>query len=345
MKREKTTSLDQYWELWQAVVGGKRVPDVQTVQQLLYAMERELLLDGVSPLFGAAVKKYPAKKNIFRWRRRYVPGSFSVRPIRNRLSAHDASVLVSCFAEYMTGKDASSQIKKALPYFCRSTSRRPAGKALVCIPDMLRQLDCEIPRRRRELLEPGAASEDRMQNVASAAGDVQDLKPETGESRSERVLRWQEEKKNYSADILDLQKKLQEINMQMKQVSEQTRRIDSFLTEDSVRKAHINLLELYNLIADIRDSQKIMAEETQNVELETSAYNLEMFLDMISDYLAGYGIRTISTEPGAAFNVTYHAVPRMMKVYDPKTLVVSRSVRNGFAWGEQVLQKEQVEVR
>jgi molecular chaperone GrpE (heat shock protein) len=164
-------------------------------------------------------------------------------------------------------------------------------------------------------------------------------------THAQRLQHSQEAQHTYSEGIYALQQTLQEINTQMKLVGEQTRELDTFVTEESVRKAHINLIELYNLIADTRDSQMERVHDTQNEDLKNSVFNLDVFLDMIAEYLADYGIVTISTEPNAAFNPTFHVVPQTMKNYNPQSLIVRRSVRKGFAWGEQVLQKERVETK
>lgn len=164
-------------------------------------------------------------------------------------------------------------------------------------------------------------------------------------TRAQRLQHSEEVQHTYSEGIYALQQTLQEINTQMKLVGEQTRKLDTFVTEESIRKAHINLIELYNLIADTRDSQMEQVHDTHNEELKNSVFNLDVFLDMIAEYLADYGIVTISTEPNAVFNPTFHVVPQTMKNYNPQSLVVRRSVRKGFAWGEQVLQKERVETK
>lgn len=164
-------------------------------------------------------------------------------------------------------------------------------------------------------------------------------------AHAQRLQHSREVQRTYSEGIYALQQTLQEINTQMKLVGEQTRKLDTFVTEESIRKAHINLIELYNLIADTRDSQMERVHDTRNEDLKNSVFNLDVFLDMIAEYLADYGIVTISTEPNSAFNATYHAVSQTMKDYNPQSLIVRRSVRKGFAWGEQVLQKERVETQ
>ena len=352
MEQKRKTSLCQYEEVRLAVASGKWKPNTQTLQQLLDMMEQELMIDGVSPLLSAAVTRYSAKNA----GRSYVPQSFVLTQVQSELSEADSFVLVSCLAWFMSGNAYKRWLGEMLPYFCGSVSHMPMEAFLNSLEYMLMVIDQKIPQRRSKVFTRAAQSGRKTGNTFAAAwtkvlghsrvkdDPTSDDQRDDIMSRLDRVSHWQEAQKKYSEDILELQKQLQEINMQMKQVGEKTRRIDGFLNQESIRKAHINLIELYNLIADTRDSQMKLAEETRNVHLENSVFNLGVFLDMISDYLDGYGIRTLSTQPGTAFNGAYHALPQHRMTADPKSLVVCGSIRNGFAWGEQVLQKEQVEV-
>lgn len=142
------------------------------------------------------------------------------------------------------------------------------------------------------------------------------------------------EQKQYSEGFDAIRQSLLEVNNKMKAMEEMVERA-------ATKKAYGYLLELYNLIADTRDSTIQMAAETGNRDLENLAYNMEVYLDMISEYLAGYGIRTISTACGESFHGRYHSVQEKMD-FEPRTAVVGQSLRDGFLWGEQVLQKERI---
>ncbi len=69
--------------------------------------------------------------------------------------------------------------------------------------------------------------------------------------------------------------------------------------------------------------------------------NLTAFMDMISEYLDEYGVRTICSESGTPFDGKYHEAEGG-GMFDPRRSVVGCSLRRGFCWGEQVLQKERI---
>ena len=118
---------------------------------------------------------------------------------------------------------------------------------------------------------------------------------------------------------------------------------DSF-SENITRKAYTQLIELYNLIADTKDSTFSLALQTNSQDLETAAYNMDVFLDMLAEYLADYGVQTIASSQGDAFSAKHHTLGKTDIQFDPRNARISRSLRNGFIWGEQVLQKERVEI-
>ena len=118
---------------------------------------------------------------------------------------------------------------------------------------------------------------------------------------------------------------------------------DSF-SESITRKAYTQLTELYNLIADTKCSTFSLALQTNSQDLENAAYNMDVFLDMLVEYLADYGIQTIVSFQGDAFSAKLHIVDNTDIQFDPRNARISRSLRNGFIWGDQVLQKERVEI-
>lgn len=121
------------------------------------------------------------------------------------------------------------------------------------------------------------------------------------------------------------------------------------LLEDSVsvgvtRKAYTQLIELYNLIADTKDSTFSLALQTNSQDLENAAYNMDVFLEMLVEYLADYGVQTIISFQGEAFSAKHHTLGKTEIQFDPRNARISCSLRNGFIWGEQVLQKERVKI-
>ena len=65
---------------------------------------------------------------------------------------------------------------------------------------------------------------------------------------------------------------------------------------------------------------------------------------MLAEYLADYGVQTIASSQGDAFSAKHHTLGKTDIQFDPRNARISRSLRNGFIWGEQVLQKERVEI-
>lgn len=126
--------------------------------------------------------------------------------------------------------------------------------------------------------------------------------------------------------------------------NESIKLLEDAVSENITRKAYTQLIELYNLVADTKDSTFSLALQTNSQDLENAAYNMDVFLDMLVEYLADYGVQTIASLQGDAFSAKHHILEKMGIQFDPRDARISRSLRNGFIWGEQVLQKERVEI-
>ena len=126
--------------------------------------------------------------------------------------------------------------------------------------------------------------------------------------------------------------------------NESIKALEDSVSENITRKAYTQLIELYNLIADTKDSTFSLALQTNSQDLENAAYNMDVFLDMLVEYLADYGVQTIASFQGDAFSAKHHTLEKTGIQFDPRNARISRSLRNGFIWGEQVLQKERVEI-
>lgn len=126
--------------------------------------------------------------------------------------------------------------------------------------------------------------------------------------------------------------------------NESIKLLEDSVSENITRKAYTQLIELYNLIADTKDSTFSLALRTNSQDLENAAYNMDVFLDMLVEYLADYGVQTIASFQGDAFSAKHHTLGKTGVQFDPRNARISRNLRNGFIWGEQVLQKERVEI-
>lgn len=126
--------------------------------------------------------------------------------------------------------------------------------------------------------------------------------------------------------------------------NESIKLLEDSVSESITRKAYTQLIELYNLVTDTKDSTFSLALQTNSQDLKNAAYNMDVFLDMLVEYLADYGVQTIASFQGDTFSAKHHTLGKTGVQFDPRNARISRSLRNGFIWGEQVLQKERVEI-
>lgn len=141
----------------------------------------------------------------------------------------------------------------------------------------------------------------------------------------------------------NVQSHLAEVRETLMQTNQALRGLEDLFTEHMTEKVSTQFLELYNLIADVKEQTFSECEKRADPELEKIACNMEVFQQMIEGYLEDYGVVTIKSEPGDPFRARYQATVNMPEKFDPRKAGVRRSLRNGFCRGEQVLQKEQVE--
>lgn len=143
----------------------------------------------------------------------------------------------------------------------------------------------------------------------------------------------------------NVQSHLTEVRKTLMQTNQALRELEDQFTEHMTEKVSTQFLELYNLIADVKDRTLSECEKRADPELENTASNMEVFQQMIEGYLEDYGIVTTRSEPDDPFRAKYQATVNMPEKFDPRKAKVKRSFRSGFfrEEDEQVLQKEQVE--
>jgi hypothetical protein len=141
-----------------------------------------------------------------------------------------------------------------------------------------------------------------------------------------------------------LQRGFSEVRSALLKANDMIKNLEDTVSESSIKKVSSQLLELFNLIADTKDSTVDLARKNNDQNLENTAYNMDVFLDMIIEYMAEYGIQSISSMPGDKFSPKYHTIGTGNQQFDPRSASIKVSKRTGFLWGEQVLQKEQVEI-
>lgn len=141
-----------------------------------------------------------------------------------------------------------------------------------------------------------------------------------------------------------LQHSFLEVRSALFKANDMIKNLEDTAYESSIKKVSRQLLELFNLIADTKDSTVDLARKNNDQNLENAAYNMDVFLDMIIEYMAEYSIQSISSMPGDKFLPKYHTIGTSNQQFDPRSALIKLSKRTGFLWGEQVLQKEQVEI-
>lgn len=178
--------------------------------------------------------------------------------------------------------------------------------------------------------------------ILDAAQKKAELMLEEAKHRAARLTtdildeRYQTEQQPVTNGLDALRTALLEINSQM-------RAMEKTLTESNTQKASRQLLELYDIIADLKDSAVAQMEDDLTGIHGNTMHNMQMLLMLVQDALSEYGITTISTLPGEPFNGKIHEV-KNNRAFDPKTAIVAQSLREGFSWDQQVIQKEWIKL-
>lgn len=161
-----------------------------------------------------------------------------------------------------------------------------------------------------------------------------------------RVLELSADKRlgEYNAEHDSTVQQFSAVREALVKANESIKLLEDSVSEHITKKAYTQLIELYNLIADTKDSTFLLSLQTNSQNLENVAYNMDVFLDMLVEYLADYGVQTIASFQGDAFSAKHHTLGKTGIQFEPRNARISRSLRNGFIWNEQVLQKERVEI-
>ena len=156
------------------------------------------------------------------------------------------------------------------------------------------------------------------------------------EDNRKKVSAWHDGQSNLIQSVRELQRPAQTL-------LEQFRNFSNNITENYVIRFAMNQIDLFNLIAENFASHLPQAEKSRNNDYYNAVYNYESYLDMIIDALADFGVEEISSNPGTRFDGKIHDV-KNTKNFSPQTATVKRSLRQGFRYGDLILQREAVEV-
>lgn len=221
------------------------------------------------------------------------------------------------------------------------------------VNEILKQAHAQIEKEKKAILEQARReAEEEKQSILTAAHQQAEMLMEKASRDAERKVSQAEQRitgmatqkrlEFYSSQYAELQKNFTDVRKALFNTNEMMKRLEDAVYEGMTKKIYTQFEELYNLIADTKDSTLILAQQSKDQNLENTAYNMEVFLDMITEYLADFGIHTICSTPGERFQTKYHEAKGSQ--FDPRSAVIKRSLRNGFVWEEQVLQKERVEI-
>lgn len=295
------TSLECYSQLLYCIKHNNYKASEEDIIKILEIAEKELLIEGESILLSHAIGKWIAYCNDYRRRNvTVIPKRFLIRGSKSSIamSPYDAWSFVTMLASYMENNVNKQEIRNWLPYIGGDFHSHEHKTKMV--EHALMRIDISIVKCRQDLYK-------------------------VWDERKERISQNEE---NKLTDVLSEARNI------LQQVNDQMHQVDEAVTQTNTKKAYTQLLELYNLIADIRDSEKRQKESYMTG-------NLEVLLDMITEYLAEYGISSIASSPGECFQGKIHE-GRSNRCFDPRYAVVHKSLRTGFRWGEQVIQKERV---
>lgn len=224
--------------------------------------------------------------------------------------------------------------KRAEDYL--ATAKADIEKEKVAILDSARK---QAEKERQEIIDAAYEEEKKIIQRASAEAEK---KISISKKRIAEAI--EENQNNFAMEAQLLQQGFSEVRSALFTANDMIKKLEDTVSESSIRKASNQLLELFNLIADTKDSTIDMARESDDQSLENAAYNMDVFLDMIIEYMAEYGIRPIASVQGDKYQPKYHAAGNGNQQFDPRSALIKASKRTGFLWGEQVLQKEQVEI-
>ncbi len=376
---EMISSMEQYSLFAKERARSGRKPERGDLEQLLSLMRQELTVSASSPLMDAAYRicrRFCAERRIPPLR--YEPVFFAVRDCGKHaaLPSFDAWWLTVLLADYLSAGQLPEEAGGLLPYFFANYA--PKNVTTATLVQALHRIDLQLRAQRKQAwalyvsapAEAPAVREERpvpevpLEAVQTEARRQEILRE--AQAEAEKILRQADlaaRKKTAAAekraadalagscaeaDAIRQERfnlGFSEVRSALLQTNELMRKLEDAVTEEAVKKASSQLLELYNLIADVRDSAFAQARATGSADLENTAYNMDVFCDMLSADLADYGIRPLCSSPGELFNAKFHAVNGPCgDDFDPRAAVVKTSIRTGFIWSEQILQKEQVEI-
>ena len=244
---------------------------------------------------------------------------------RNPVPLADCWYYMVCLQKYMTEELTAEELEAWAEIACTGRTIRP-----------------------KEVITAGGLR-NVIRGISEAVEECREKLLSGGQSRAGREKGYAREQADFSSLFADMRGAMTAMTQKMNGLEQK-------VTSENTRRASSQLLDLFNLIADYRDSVisamnelpesqdgsgTDINERDAEDEREVMIDNLLAFMDMISEYLDEYGVSTIRSESGTPFDGKYHEAEGS-GMFDPRRAVVGCSLRRGFCWGGQVLQKERI---
>ncbi|MBR4904690.1 MAG: nucleotide exchange factor GrpE [Selenomonadaceae bacterium] len=153
---------------------------------------------------------------------------------------------------------------------------------------------------------------------------------------AQKISAWHDEQNKLAQFVKDLQAPAQKL-------LEDFRNFSNNITENYIVQFAMRQIELFNLISDNFSWHESRAINAQNPNYYEAVSNYKVYLEMIIDALADFGIEEISSDAGTRFDGRIHDVKNTKNFY-PQSALIKKSLRTGFRYGDLILQKEEVEV-
>ena len=157
-----------------------------------------------------------------------------------------------------------------------------------------------------------------------------------------RQMKAEEDTGSYESMQNEITASMKEIRRAINEAGLCLNQIDQKINDEMIRKIFAQYDELYHLIADVAESVAENMDET-GLSAARVYQNHRIYLDMIEEYLADFGIEPIISEAGETFDGRRHEAAGAQN-FDPRNAAVAKCLRHGFMYGNTVLKKELVEL-
>lgn len=255
-------------------------------------------------------------------------------------------------ADSNVSKDAKSEID-ALLSEAREKARAIIADASSEADTIMADATSEAKRLKDEAEKTFAAAQAMLAQVDAARASAEDarVKAETAQAQvpGPGAVRSKTSEPKCPPEIPPRQERIEESLAELRRAlmdtNAQMRKLEDSILESGRDETIRQLLELYNLIADSRDSTLELARKGGGLDSRNMARNLKEFLEMIAGFLTSYGVTVHTGASGSPLNVKTQEVRNSPAQYDPRRAVISTSLRSGFVLGDVVLQKEWIQLK